>query len=251
MSHYETAESAYWGFFETFNARSASGRAGVMSYPHVRVSAAQREPSITHTAEEFEAAASWDAFDASGWEWTQPLTPRVVHRSSDKVHFAGGWTRFRADGSIIRRNRLLYIATMISDRWGIQAVFGIEGDLRGREAEATHAAAMQAIERTMSTLEAGDVDAWLDCFHYPAMIVFAPGQIEVYETKAAVDAAYREWAAEPLPISQQARVTAAAPSGALVEQSISRGGDAFQQSFLVVERDGLWAASAVSAVRPD
>ena len=251
MGSYASAEAAYWAFFTTFNARSASGRAGVMSYPHVRASAARAEPTIRHTAEEFEASASWEAFDRAGWAWTQPITPRVMHRSPDKVHFAGGWTRFRADGSEISRNRLLYIATEMDDGWGIQGAFGVEGCLSGEAARESGQAAMALVERMMTTLAAGEVDAWLDCFHYPNLIVFAPGQIEYYETREAVDQAYRPYVGTATSISHETRIAAAGPSVALVEQSITQGGVYFEQCFLVVERDGVWAASAVSAVRPD
>lgn len=251
MGAYESPEAAYWAFFETFNDRSASGRAGVMSYPHVRVSAATIAPKITDTAEEFEAAASWEAVEREGWAWTQPVTPRVMHRSPDKVHFAGGWTRFRADGSAISRNRLLYIATEMDDGWGIQGAFGVEGDLRGEDAAESSQAAMALIDRMMSALAAGDVDAWLDCFHYPNLIVFAPGQHEYYETREEVDRAYREFMSAAVPISHDTQITATGPRAALVEQSITQAGVYFEQCFLVVERDGVWAASAVSAVRPN
>lgn len=251
MGSFESPEAAYWAFFTTFNDKSASGRAGVMSYPHVRVSTASVAPSITNTAEEFKAAASWEQFERAGWAWTQPITPRVMHRSPDKVHFAGGWTRFRSDGSEISRNRLLYIATEMDDGWGIQGAFGVDGCLSGEAARESRQAAMALVERMMATLAAGDVDAWLDCFHYPNLIVFAPGQIEYYETREAVDKAYRPYASVATPISHETRVAATGPSAALIEQSITQGGVYFEQCFLVVERDGVWAASAASAVRPD
>ena len=250
MGAYESPEAAYWAFFETFNAKSASGRAAVMSYPHLRVAATRIEPSIQQTAEEFEAAASWEQFERAGWAWTQPITPRVVHRSSDKVHFAGGWTRFRSDGSEISRNRLLYIATKMEQGWGIQGAFGVEGRLSGEAARESNQAAMALVDRMMTTLAAGEVDAWLDCFHYPNVIVFAPGQMEYYETREAVDQAYRPYASTATPISHDTQIAATGPRAALVEQSITQDGVYFEQCFLVVERDGVWAASAVSAVRP-
>ena len=251
MGAYESPEAAYHAFFETFNAKSASGRAAVMSYPHVRVSASRIEPSVQRTAEEFEASASWEQFERAGWAWTQPTTPRVVHRSSDKIHFAGGWTRFRADGSEISQNRLLYIATKMEAGWGIQGAFGVEGNLSGADAQPAAQAARAALEREMAMLEAGDVEAWLNCFHCPAVIVFAPGQIALYETRESLDEAYRAWAREPRPVSYEAQVTAVGPSGVLIEQSVTSAGDSFQQVSLFVERDGVWASTAVSAVRPD
>ena len=251
MGAYESPEAAYWAFFETFNAKSASGRAAVMSYPHLRVAATSIEPSMHQTPEEFEASASWEQVERAGWAWTQPITPRVVHRSSDKVHFAGGWTRFRSDGSEISQNHLIYIATKMEQGWGIQGAFGVEGCLSGEAAQPAAEAALAALQREMTNLEAGHVEAWADCFHYPAVIVFAPGQFELYETRESLAEAYREWVSEPRPVSYEAHVTAVGPSGALIEQTVASAGDSFQQVSLFVERDGVWASAAVSAVRPD
>ncbi len=250
MGAYRSAEAAYWAFFTTYNDRSPSGRAGAMSYPHVRVAAGRDEPIVTNTAAEYEQLDNWSAVEQQGWAWTQPITPRVMHRSPDKVHFAGGWTRFRADGSEISRNRLLYIATEMDDGWGTQGAFGVEGCLTGEAARESNQAALALVERMMTTLAAGEVDAWLDCFHYPNVIVFAPGQIEYYETREEVDQAYRPFVSTPTPISHDTRITSTGPRAALVEQSITQGGVYFEQCFLVVEREGVWAASAVSAVRP-
>ena len=251
MGHHPSAEAAMWAFFTTFNERSASGRAATMTYPHVRDSAARAEPSITDTSAEFEANASWESVDRTGWAVTQPITPRVVQRMSSKVHFAGGWTRLRADGSEIARNRLLYVAAKTEDGWGIQAGFGVEGALDGEAAAEPTAKALAVIDRTMETLASGDVDAWLDCFHYPNVLVLGPGQLERYETREGMDAAYREWAASALPVEHTSTVTAAGPSAAIVAQDITHGGFFFQQCFFVVERNGRWATAAVTAVRPN
>ena len=251
MGSYESAEAAYWAFFTTYNDRSPSGRAGVMSYPHVRVAAGRDEPVVTNTAAEYEQLDNWSTVEQQGWAYTQPITPRVVHRSPDKVHFAGGWTRFRADGSEISRNRLLYIASELEDGWGIQGAFGVDGHLLGEDAEPAADAALVALEREMANLETGRAEAWLDCFHYPTVIVFAPGQIEYYETREATAAAYRDWTSEARPVTCDARVTAVGPSGVLIEQDVTSAGEFFQQVSLFVERDGVWASAAVSAVRPD
>lgn len=251
MGAYESPEAAYWAFFETFNAKSAAGRAAVMSYPHVRASAGQAEPSIQQTAQEFEASASWEQFERAGWARTQPITPRVVHRSPDKIHFAGGWTRLRADGSAIGENRLLYIATKLDQGWGIQGAFGVEGHLTGEDARPAAEAAMAALQREMAILNACDLESWLDCFHHPMVIVFAPGQVASFETRDSTAEAFRDWANDPRSISCDAQVTAAGPSGVLIEQSISIGDDSFQQVSLFVERDGVWASTAISVVRPD
>ena len=251
MGHHPSAEAAMWAFFTTFNERSASGRAATMTYPHVRDSASHVQASVTETAAEYEANATWEAVDRAGWTITQPITPRVVQRMSSKVHFAGGWTRLRADGSEISRNRLLYVAAKTEDGWGIQAGFGVEGALTGEAAAEPSGKALAVVERTMETLAAGDVDAWLDCFHYPIVLVLGPGELERYETREAMGAAYHDFAASAMPVEHTSYVTAAGPKAAVVAQDITHGGFFFQQCFFVVERNGKWATAAVTAVRPN
>ena len=264
MGQHATPTAAYWSFFERFNAKDPEGWAAAMSYPHVRVSAAapSRQPrtssGIYPAAADYARMArdaGWERFAATGWVRTQGVTPRVVHRSDTKVHLAGGWTRYRADGSAIISNRVLYALTYMDDDaeagggWGIQARFGVDSFTDG-DVSVSSEAALAALERTMSTLAAGAVDAWLDCFHFPNVIVLAPGQIERFETREEMDRDYRDWAAQALPIEQTAGVIAAGSSGVLIAQDINHGDASFQQAFLVTERDGRWAVSAVSALVP-
>ena len=119
--------------------------------------------------------AGWERFEATGWVRTQGLEPRRVHETDDKVHLAGGWTRFRADDSPIISNRVLYVLTRLEQGWGIQARFGVDSFVEGADRSAQEQHALAALALTMTTLEAGDVEAWLDCFHYPLTIVGAPG----------------------------------------------------------------------------
>lgn len=262
MGNHVTPTAAYWAFFENFNAKDPLGWAGAMSYPHVRVSAA-RPPTrgagpsprtasgVYPTADDYAsmaARAGWERFEATGWVRTQGITPRVVASSEHKVHLAGGWTRHRADDSPIISNRVLYVLTRTDDGWGIQARFGIDFHASSDDRSAQAKAALAALGRTMSTLEPGDVDNWLDTFHYPLTLIGAPGGVSVVEEAEAMRAAYGDWAAEALPISYTADVIAAGQSGVTLSQSITRGGDTFHQSFLVAEQDGDWKILAVSAI---
>ena len=97
MSVHTTPQDAYWKFFESLNARDAAGWAGVMSYPHVRVSP-EGAGKIFRSAEEYAADALWEPVADAEMVRTQGLKPTVVHEEVDKVHLAGGWTRFRPDG---------------------------------------------------------------------------------------------------------------------------------------------------------
>ena len=192
--------------------------------------------------------AGWERFESTGWVRTQGVTPRVVAASDDKVHLAGGWTRYRADDSPIVTNRVLYVMTRTDEGWGIQARFGIDGFERGADRSAESQSALEALSRLMQTLEPGDVDNWLPCFHYPLTLIGAPGEVTVVDDAEAMRAAYGEWAGQALPISYTAEVLAAGPWGATVAQWITRGEDSFHQSFLISQREGEWKILAVSAI---
>lgn len=262
MGNHLTSSAAYWAFFENFNAKDPVGWAGAMSYPHVRVSATQQPkrddgPSprtasgVYPTADDYAAMArdaGWGRFEATGWVRTQGITPRVVASSQHKVHLAGGWTRHRADDSEIITNRVLYVLSRMDEGWGIQARFGIDGYAKGADRSDQSKAALAALGQLMTTLEAGDVEPWLNCFHYPLSLVGAPGAVDTMVDADAMRDAFGDWAGQALPISYTADVIAAGQSGVTLSQSITRGEDSFHQSFLVAARDGEWKILAVSAI---
>ncbi len=263
MGNHVTPTAAYWAFFERFNAKDADGWAGAMSYPHVRVSAApararEAQPGartasgVYPTQADYAAMAAnagWERFEVTGWVRTQGITPRVVHSSAHKAHLAGGWTRHRADDSEIITNRVLYVMTQTEEGWGIQARYGVDGFTRGADRSAESEAALAALGRLMHTLEPGDVDNWLNCFHYPLTLVGGPAEVNIINDANEMRAAYGDWAGQALPIHYTAEVIAAGVSGVTLAQSITRGDDSFQQAFLVADRDGEWKILAVSAVR--
>ena len=179
----------------------------------------------------------WEPIEATGWVRTQGIEPRRVHESDDKVHLAGGWTRFRADDSPIISNRVLYVLTRLEQRLGHPGALRRRQLRRGRGSERSRSRqALAALALTMTTLEAGDVEAWLACFHYPLTIVGAPGTVQTLADADAMRTAFGEWAGAALPIQYEAQVIASGETGVTLAQSITRGGDSFQQAFLVARR---------------
>jgi len=227
MGAHPTPTAAYWAFFENFNAKDPAGWAGAMSYPHVRVSATRPPkrgagPSprtasgVYPTADDYAsmaATAGWERFEATGWVRTQGITPRVVAASETKAHLAGGWTRHRADDSEIITNRVLYVLSRMDEGWGIQARFGVDGWSHNDAHQAESDAALAALGRLMTTLEAGDVEPWLNCFHYPLTLVGAPGAVDTMDDADSMRAAFGDWAGQALPISYTADVIAAGENG--------------------------------------
>ncbi len=256
MGHYESPEAAYWAFLETFNARDAAGWAGVNSWPHARVSAAPPDSSVHWrpetrvfaNVEEYLSAPLWGELEATGWARSESSPPRIVQASEVKAHVAGGWTRYDADDRAMASNRIVYVATKTADGWGLQAQLKIDSFVEGQDLSAEAEAALTAIERVMSTLAAGDVDTWITTFHYPLTMLAGPGEVQVINDAATMRERFGAWCAEGLPISHVTEVVQTGRHGANVAQTLTRGGVAIEQLFLVGARDGEWKPLAVSAV---
>ena len=116
-ANYASPEDAYWTFFKTFNAKDAEKWAGVMSYPHLRVSA-RGTARYFETPEAYSSGASWERIEAIGWVRTGGIEPTRLHESADKVHLAGGRTRYNASDQPILSNRVSYILTRLVGHTG-------------------------------------------------------------------------------------------------------------------------------------
>ena len=261
IATYQTPESAYWAFFERFNAQDADGWAGVMSYPHVRVSAGPAAGSserffnprtaarVYSDHDDYAGTAEsmgWERFTATGWVRTQGLEPVRVHESEDMVLLAGGWTRLRADDSPIVSNRVLYTLTRIEGSWGIQARFGVDSFEPGSDQEALAQAAVRSAASRESARRDGDVEKWLTLFHYPLTAVLAPGRVAVAEDPNQLRARERIWGGEADPEKGEARVIAAGSTGALLSRHPGTDSGSGRQAALLARRDGAWKTLAVT-----
>ena len=166
-----TPEEAYFEFFRADSAKEPEAWAAVMSYPHVRVSAVG-PVAYYETAEDYASYASrdsWKAREATGWVRSRGIEPVRLQESDDKVHLAGGWTRFNADDEPILRNRVTYILTRIEGSWGIQARFGTDSFAEGESFDAT--GAVGVVERHLKDFVKGDMDSVLGAFDFPLVDV--------------------------------------------------------------------------------
>ena len=255
MGAHPTPTAAYWAFFEHFNAKDPAGWAGAMSYPHIRVSAApprrqdaqpgpRTASGLYPTPEDYAsmaANAGWGRFEATGWVRTQGLTPRVVHSSADKVHLAGGWTRYRDDDSAILTNRVLYVMTRMDEGWGIQARFGVDSF----KADASGEAAVAAAERLGELRNAGDFEAFAQCLLYPLIIV---GVGEVHRIESA-EQFLAVSAAQPIEaVPGSVSVVNTGTSGVNVAARRRANGVERDEILLMVQHGDEWQLAAVSAV---
>ncbi len=261
IATYQTPESAYWAFFERFNAQDADGWAGVMSYPHVRVSAGPAAGSsdrffnprtaarVYSDHDDYAGTAEsmgWERFIATGWVRTRGLEPVRVHESEHMVLLAGGWTRLRADDSPIVSNRVLYTLTRPDGSWGIQARFGVDSYDPGSDQEAVARAAVRSAATRASARRDGDVENWLNLFHYPLTAVLAPGSVVVAEGPDQLRAQERIWTGEAGFDKGAIRVIAAGSTGAILSRQPGTDSGAGRQAALLARRDGDWKTLAVT-----
>ena len=151
-------EDAYWQFFRADSAQDAEGWAAVMSYPHVRVSARGRS-TYFETPESYASNASWTEREATGWVRSRGIEPVRLHASANKIHLAGGWTRFNIDDEPILSNRVTYVLTRLEGSWGIQARFGVDSFDESKSYETAAAAAVSVVERFHAALGRNDFEA--------------------------------------------------------------------------------------------
>ena len=242
-----TPEEAYFEFFRADSAKEAEAWAAVMSYPHVRVSAVGRVDYYETPAEyaSYASRASWKAREATGWVRSRGIEPVRLQESDDKVHLAGGWTRFNADDEPILRNRVTYILTRIEGSWGIQARFGTDSFAEGESFDAT--GAVGVVERHLQDFVNGDLDAVVGAFEFPLVNV-GVGRVVRHADAAGVRSAL---AAAPTPVAieevgaaQTGRDGVVVAARWLAEQEIRTSA-----VFLVARREDRWRIVGFSGMR--
>ena len=239
-----TPEEAYFEFFRADSAKDAQAWAAVMSYPHVRVSAVGRV-AYYETAQEYAARASWEAREATGWVRSRGIEPVRLQESDDKVHLAGGWTRFNAADEPILRNRVTYILTRVEGSWGIQARFGTDSFAQGESFDAT--AAVSAVQRHLQDFVKGDLDSVVGAFELPLVNV-GVGRVvrhaDAAEVRAALAAAPSPLEVEEVSAAQTGRDGVVVAARWLAEQEIRTSA-----VFLVARREDRWRIVGFSGLR--
>ena len=236
-------EDAYWQFFRADSARDAEGWAAVMSYPHVRVSAQGRSVYF-ETPESYASSASWEEREATGWVRSRGIEPVRLHASANKVHLAGGWTRFNIDDEPILSNRVTYVLTRLEGSWGIQARFGTDSFDENHSYET--AAAVSVVERFHAALGRNDFEACARLCGYPLTEV-GIGEVQQFE-----DAATAQERFAAMTDRDEATGIRAVQTGALgVVVGVTACGESGQSVhsvFLVGNREDQWRIVGISAI---
>ena len=244
-NRFGSPEDTYWEFFRADRAKDAERWADVMSYPHVRV-AAPTGSAWFETPEDYASNASWEAREATGWVLSRGVQPVRLHESADKVHLAGGWTRYNIDDEPILSNRVTYVLTRLDGRWGIQARFGVDSFEEGENYETAAAAAVDVVERFRAALGNGDLEACARLCAYP-LIEVGIGEV----AQLADAAAARERFAAMSDGSEASEIRAAQTGSRGVVVSVTEGGRTGQtvnSIFLVGSRDDRWLIAGISAI---
>ena len=241
-------EDAYYEFFRADSAKEAKAWAAVMQYPHVRVSAITK-PVYYETPEEYAARASWTKREATGWVRSVGVEPVRLHagrgaETANKVHLAGGWTRYNANDEPILRNRVTYVLTRIDGSWGIQARFGTDSFTEGAHYDA--GPATQAVAEHLRALARGAVDVAAGLCRNPFTEV-GIGRVHTHDNAADLEAALT-----PDKGLTPGEVTAAQSGNAGVVVAATwtpPGGAEAHAVFVVSGVGGLWRIAGRSVIR--
>jgi len=238
------ALAAYHRFFEGWNSRKPELWAGALHFPHVRVSA-HGPVAVVPTMEAHVAAMSWTPVEATGWDHSTEHEPRVIHEGEERVHIAGGWTRYTKDNEPIVSSYVSYVITRIGDSWGIQSRFGVDPGAAGltdehvEDAQNVVRAYLNARNERRFVAAAG----WLN---YPAVQVHPAS---VISWKSADD--HATWLEANAP--RETRLAAAesvqaGPDAVNLALTIVEDGVERRRLVLVTLRDGHWGIQAESTV---
>ncbi|MCE2461113.1 MAG: hypothetical protein J4F38_10075 [Pseudomonadales bacterium] len=241
---FDEPEDPYFEFFRADSAKDAHAWAAVMSYPHTRVSATGNSPYY-ETPEDYAARASWTAREATGWVRSVGVDPVRIHESADKVHLAGGWTRYNAADEPILRNRVTYIVTRLEGSWGIQARFGTDSFTEGEVLDSS--APLAVVAAHLEDWAAGDLDAATDPFVYPFTDV-GVGRVDRYGNASEVADKLH---AEPPGSVDDIRPVREGRDGIVAAATWrSVQGAPFRAVFLVARREAGWRMAGASIIGP-
>ena len=241
-------------YLETWNSRDPSVWATSLHFPHARPGPGAFE--MSQTPEQYAAGIDFGQTLKTGWHHSEWVSRDVLQASADKVHAAGAWQRYAADGRPMTGSVITYIVTRQRDRWGVQARFaagptGLDGPATARNS----AAALRAVDTFMRAWNSHDPKELAATLHYPH-VRLGDGLLEIWKSADEFLAGrdpgrQRTWFQTRL---DQARVVQVAAGGVNVTVSFTRlGRDGHELSsdegvFLVVLRDGAWKLQARSTM---
>ncbi len=178
----QTGLDAVNRFLDTFNSRDKEKWADSLNFPHVRPSPFG-PINIATTRDEYISRVDYDRLTETGWDHSEWDYTKVIHLSDNKIHVAGQWSRYDADGNKILTTPIVYIVTRSEGNWGIQSRFGSdhagEDDTSGMETRA-----INLFESFVANYSSNRPDVCRDLMNFPHFQV-EPGQLN--ETTTSED----------------------------------------------------------------
>jgi hypothetical protein len=170
-------------YMETWNSRNPSTWATSLHFPHVRPGPGAFE--LSQTAAEYAAGVDFEATLKTGWHHSEWISREVLQVGVDKVHAAGVWQRYAADGRPLATSAITYVITNQNNHWGVQSRFAAGvGGIDATGGARNGAAAVEAVNAFMQAWNGHDPAKLADTLHYPHVRV-ADGMVEVWATPAA------------------------------------------------------------------
>ncbi len=104
-------------YMTTFNAKDAKAWQATYHFPHFRL--ASGKMSVLERAGILDSTV-FIKLQQTGWHHSKWNHRNVIQASDDKVHVDTQFSRYRADGSLIRSYESLYVLTKENGKWGVK-----------------------------------------------------------------------------------------------------------------------------------
>ena len=239
-------------YLEGWNSQEPARWAASLHFPHIRPGPGAFE--LTSSPEEYAAGVSFERTRSTGWHHSEWTEVRVLQISPDKVHVAGAWRRFQADGTPMVGSLITYVVTEQDGRWGVQSRFAAGPvDIEAESEARSRDAALAALRAWFDAWNSHDPERLAAAQHYP-FVRMADGGVEVSRTaeeflRGSEPGRQRTWFETRLDQAEVAQVSA---NGVNLTATYSRRGrdgqviSRYEALFLLVARDGAWKLQAVS-----
>lgn len=241
-------------YLETWNSRSGTLWATSLHYPHVRPGAGAFE--VSETAEQYAAGVNFEQTLRTGWDHTEWVSREVLQVGVDKVHIAGVWQRYTAEGKPQATSAITYVITEANGRWGVQARFAAgAGTLDAQAAAKNVEAGRAAVAAFFDAWNAHDPAALSRAIHYPHVRI-ADRRVDVSASaerflEGPEPGRQRTWYRTRVDAVKAVQTTSTGVNLTVRLARLDRNGAILSTDeglFLAVLRDGAWKIQARSTM---
>ena len=239
-------------YLESWNSQDPALWARSLHYPHVRPGAGQFE--VSQTPAVYAAGVNFEQTRRTGWHHSEWVSREVLQVGLPKVHIAGSWQRFTAEGLPQTVSAITYVVTNVDGHWGVLARFAAgTGTLDAATETKNGSAGRAAVTEFFRAWNAHDPEQVASAIHYPHVRI-ADDRVEVWHTKGeflsgAEPGRQRTWYQTRIDDMKVVQTTANGVNLTVKFSRFGRDGKILSTDeglFLVVLRDGAWKVQARS-----